>query len=328
MGLVCAAFLASQPEVSVSLYTRHPEEWQREISCTDPDGKEYRGRPNRISSRTSDVIPEADIVLFTLPGFLIRQTLQDIRPHLRPDTLVGTVVSSTGFFFAAHEILTPQTPLFGFQRVPFIARVARYGSHGLLLGYKPSLALALENVSDREEARQRFARLFSTPVSLLSSHYEASLTNSNPILHTGRLWSMWKDWQGETRPECGLFYKEWDAASAQTIIDMDTEFQQLLLQLPVTPGSIPTLLDYYESQDAISLAAKLSGIPAFQNILSPMRETPDGWVPDFQSRYFTEDFPYGLHFIWQLCHEYHIPSPMIDKVYEWGMGKAALLLRF
>lgn len=328
MGLVCAAFLASQPEVSVSLYTRHPEEWQREISCTDPDGKDYRGRLNRISSRTSDVIPEADIVLFTLPGFLIRQTLQDIRPHLRPDTLVGTVVSSTGFFFAAHEILTPQTPLFGFQRVPFIARVARYGSHGLLLGYKPSLALALENVSDREEARQRFARLFSTPVSLLSSHYEASLTNSNPILHTGRLWSMWKDWQGETRPECGLFYKEWDAASAQTIIDMDTEFQQLLLQLPVTPGSIPTLLDYYESQDAISLAAKLSGIPAFQNILSPMKETPDGWVPDFQSRYFTEDFPYGLHFIWQLCHEYHIPSPMIDKVYEWGMGKAALLLRF
>ena len=321
LGLVCAAFLASQPDVRVSLYTRHPGDWQQEISCTDPDGKEYRGRLDVISYRAAEVIPQADIVLFTLPGFLIRQTLQDIRPHLHPRTLVGSIVSSTGFFFTAHEVLEPRTPLFGFQRVPFIARVDRYGSHGLLLGYKPSLAMALENVEDREDAGKLFSRLFATPVSLLASHYEASLTNSNPILHTGRLWSMWHDWQGESRPGCGLFYREWDEASAQVIIDMDAEFQQLLQRLPVTPGAIPTLLDYYESSDAASLAAKLRSIKAFQAILSPMTETPDGWVPDFHSRYFTEDFPYGLHFIWQLCREHHIPAPVIGKVYEWGMSR-------
>lgn len=321
LGHVCASVLASRPGVRVSLLTQHPEQWQSDIHAVDPEGKTYAGKLQHISNQPSEVIPTADIVLFTLPGFLIRQTLTEIAPYLSRNTKVGSVVSSTGFFFFAHEVLSADASLFGFQRVPFIARIASYGSKGLLLGYKPSLAMAVEGIPEKEEFRKLTESLFGTPVSLLSSHYEASLTNSNPILHTGRLWSMWKDWQGETRPTCGLFYKEWDEASAQVIINMDSEFQLLLSQLPVKAGSIPTLLDYYESKDARSLAEKLKSIKAFQNILSPMKETSQGWIPDFQSRYFTEDFPYGLRFIHDLAHQHGIPTPWIDKVYEWGTIK-------
>lgn len=87
--------------------------------------------------------------------------------------------------------------LFGFQRVPYIARTERYGHSANLLGYKPQLAIAVENVENREQFRQLVEKLWMTPVKLLGSHYEVSLTNSNPILHTGRLYSMWKDWSGE-----------------------------------------------------------------------------------------------------------------------------------
>jgi hypothetical protein len=41
-------------------------------------------------------------------------------------------------------------------------------------------------------------------------------------------------------------------------------------------------------------------------------------VPDFHSRYFTEDFPYGLAIIHRLAHEKGVPSPSIDMVYDWG----------
>lgn len=321
LGLVCAAFLAARTDTRVSILTQHPERWQSDICCTDPDGKVFQGRLHRISSLAGEVIPEADIVLLTLPGFLIEETLRSIQPHLRPETKVGSIVSSTGFFFFAHEVLGNATCLFGFQRVPFIARIAEYGHKGLLLGYKPSLSMAVENVQDSEAFRGLVETLFSPPVSLLSSYYEAALTNSNPILHTGRLWTMWRDWQGETRRECGLFYREWDEPSAQAIIDMDREFQELLVALKVKPGAIPTLLDYYESHDAQSLAHKLRSIKAFQNILSPMKETPEGWIPDFRSRYFTEDFPFGLRFIYDLACEHHIPCPTITKVYLWGMGR-------
>ena len=50
-----------------------------------------------------------------------------------------------------------------------------------------------------------------------------------------------------------------------------------------------------------------------------MKEVEGGFVPDFQSRYFTEDFPYGLAFVYRLMHEKDIPSPTIDMIYEWGM---------
>jgi hypothetical protein len=100
---------------------------------------------------------------------------------------------------------------------------------------------------------------------------------------------------------------------------MDTEFFRLLHVLPVNPGAIPSVLDYYESTDAASLTEKLHSIEAFKGILSPMKKVGDGFVPDFHSRYFTEDFPYGLAIIHRLMHEHHIPSPYINKVYDWGM---------
>jgi hypothetical protein len=48
-----------------------------------------------------------------------------------------------------------------------------------------------------------------------------------------------------------------------------------------------------------------------------------GWIPDFASRYFTEDFPYGLRFIKELAEQHNIPTPTIDRVYNWGLTAIA-----
>ena len=118
-----------------------------------------------------------------------------------------------------------------------------------------------------------------------------------------------------------LFYREWDVASAQKLIDMDSEFMALLRRLPVREGVVPSLLDYYESHDAISLAEKIKSIASFQTITAPMKQIDGGWVPDFDSRYFTEDFPFGLKLIKDLAVENNIATPNIDMVLEWGMSK-------
>lgn len=322
LGHVCLGVLSSQTDVQVSLLSGHPQLWHKTITVTDEEERTFVGTPELISSNPADVIPTADIVLFCLPGYLIEQTLRNIRPYLQPHTCVGSIVSSTGFFFFAHEILPAETPLFGFQRVPFIARVGEYGSSARLLGYKSSLAVACENFSNAESFRVCVEQLFHTPTSLLGSFYEAALTNSNPILHTGRLFTMWGQWDGTPFERCSLFYKEWDVASAQCLIDMDREFMELLGHLPIRKGSIPSLLEYYKQHDAESLAKKLRSITAFQSILSPMKQLSDGkWIPDFESRYFTEDFPFGLRFIVDLSRKYHVAIPVIDKVYAWGLSK-------
>lgn len=319
LGHVCCGVLASHKDVRLSLFTKHPDLWSSNIVAEDNNGKQYSGEIAIISSSPEKAICDSDIILLCLPGFLIESTLKEIKPYIKKETIVGSIVSSTGFFFFSHEILNQETKLFGFQRVPFIARVAEYGHKGNLLGYKNSLSVAVENIEEKEVFRAEIEKLFYTPTTLLDSFYEAALTNSNPILHTGRLYAMWKDWNGGTRPECGLFYKEWDIKSAQTIIDMDKEFMALLDVLHIRKGVIPTLLDYYESTDAESLCNKIRSIPAFQKILSPMIETENGWIPDFKSRYFLEDFPYGLRFLVDLSQKYNLPNKKMKEVYKWGI---------
>ena len=321
LGHVCLGVLSSHSDVSVRLLTNRPEKWQNQIVVTDLDGKKYKGFIDKVTANAEDVIADADIVLFCLPGFLIEKMLLQIKPFLNHGTMIGSIVSSTGFFFFAHKVLGKCAKIFGFQRVPFIARVTDYGKAANLLGYKKSLSIAAENIDNREAFAKLISRLFLTQTDLLGCFYEACLTNSNPILHTGRLYSMWHNWDRSPYDHCILFYKEWTEDAAQWLIDMDAEFMRLLEKLPMNKKAVPSLLEYYESTDAKSLATKLSSIKAFETIKAPMKEEVNGWVPDFESRYFTEDFPFGLRFIVDLARMHSVDTPKIDIVYKWGMSK-------
>ena len=319
LGHVCAGVLSSHPDVEVSVLTRRPLLWSEEIRVTDPDGKVFISSPLVRTSNEMEAVSGADIVLLCLPGYLIEETLKLILPHIGENTCIGSIVSNTGFFFQAHKILPPTTGLFGFQRTPFIARVNEYGKSAFLLGYKKEISVVLENIADRESFRSLIERLFVTKTNLLNSFYEVSLSNSNPLLHTSRLYSLWHNYDGKTYSKPILFYKEWTNEASDLLIAMDQEFMEILKKLPVAPGAIPPILEYYESTDSDSLTAKISSIPAFQTIVAPMKETPEGWIPDFSSRYFTEDFPFGLKFIHEIANSLNINVPTIDKVLKWGL---------
>lgn len=316
LGHVCAGVFASQKDVEVNILSGHPELWQEKITVADDTGKTYEGYIHKVSNVTDEVVSNQDIILLCLPGYMLEEALNRIKPFIG-NALIGTVVSSTGFFFFAHKILGTTSKLFGFQRVPYISRVNKYGQSAKLLGYKPSLAAVFENVEDRDRVRQTLEKLFLTPITLLDNYYEVSLSNSNPILHTGRLYSMYYGREENVFDHNILFYKEWTDDASQLLIDMDREFFLLLDKIGV--HSIPSLLDYYECTDATSLTKKISSIPAFQTIGSPMIETSEGWRIDFHSRYFTEDFPFGLRWIKELSDLHNINTPNINKVYEWGL---------
>ena len=318
LGHVVSGFIAAQEKYDVCLLTRHPERWSRDIIVESPENVTYLGRLNDVCSDAKYAVSDAEIILLCLPGYAIRETLLQIKDFLQPGSAVGSVVSSTGFFFEAMDVLPASQPLFGFQRVPFISRVVEYGHRARLLGYKERLSMAVERMADPAPLLRHLEEMLRTPISLLGSFYEASLSNSNPLLHPSRLYSLWKDWhEGVVYDRVPLFYEEWTEEAARLYIGMDDELQQLLSVLPVRSGSIPTVLDYYESTDAPSLARKLRSIEAFKGILAPMKKVEGGFVPDFHSRYFIEDFPYGLSFVCQLAHEKGVPSPTSDRIFQW-----------
>lgn len=324
LGHVVAGWLSARNHAVVNILTGRPEKWQKKIVVDTPDEQILNGSIAKISNRAEDVIPESDIVLLCLPGYMIAKQLEVIKPFLKPSAYVGSVFSSTGFFFEALNILDNKQPLWGFQRVPFISRVNEYGKSAHLLGYKASHNIAIENVNNSQKVE--FAMMmqdwFERPIHVLQNFYEASLTNSNPLLHTSRLYTMFGgENEGRIFDRMIFFYEEWTEAAADLYIKMDEEFFRLLKVLPVSANYLSTVLDYYESNDAKSLANKLGSIQGFKGITSPMRQLENGWVADFESRYFTEDFPFGLKYIWQLAHDKGISCPNIDMVYEWGMSK-------
>ena len=324
LGHTCAAVLSSHDDVEVMLYTQHPERWNKTFVVDDCENRIYNGCIVSITNKPEEVIPLADLVLLCLPAFLVEQTLLDIRPFLSPNTIVGSVVGNTGFFLFAHEILrNTNNGLFAFQRVPYISRVLEYGKKAALLGYKDSLLMATENIRETQNFCQTISSLFLTPTEIVDSFYEVTLSNSNPILHTGRLFTMWKDWDGKPFTNNPLFYHDWTDDASQTILQMDQEFFQLLHRLHISTKHLNTLLQHYEVPDASALTIKLKNIPSFAGIHSPMKQTAEGWIPDMKSRYFTEDFPFGLRFIYELAHRHNHPCPTIDKVYHWGMNQIA-----
>ena len=323
---VVGGYLSAKPYCEVRLLTRHPERWQRDgtLDLTDINGRKFNSRFDAISSDPALTVAGADIILLCLPGFAIAQVLESIKEYINQETIVGTVVSSTGFFLMAQKILPPGTKLFGFQRVPFIARTNEYGKSASLLGYKPSLTFATMNVSDPKKLGNTLSELFDVPTIWLDNYLKVTLSNSNPLLHPCRLYGIFGKGT-ETFDKPVLFYEEWDNLSSQTLIDCDHEFRILLDKLGITKQEIVPILDYYESHDAQSLTDKIKSIKAFKGLLAPMIQLPDGkFAADWNNRYFTEDIPYGLLIIKSFAYKYGIDTPTIDMVLEWaqsGMGK-------
>lgn len=325
LGHVIAGWSAAKAKGQVSVYTGRPGEWASDIVVDTPEGDTLTGHIFKVSDDPREVVSPADVVLFCYPGYLIESTLKRLKPFFREDAFIGSVFSSTGFFFDAREVLAPDQPLWGFQRVPFIARVGEYGHSAHLLGYKSELKVAVENVPTEEKLSfvEFLSEWFERKVTLLDNYFEASLSNSNPLLHPAVLYDMFA---GDKVYDRKIYlYREWSESAAELLIKMDEEFFRLLEVLPVRRGFLPTILDYYESKDAASLAAKLRSIPAFQNLEAPMKQGPTGWVPDYSSRYFSEDFPYGLKLICTLAHEKGVPVPTLDRVLEWGMSRIQTL---
>ena len=119
-----------------------------------------------------------------------------------------------------------------------------------------------------------------------------------------------------------LFYEEWDGMSSELLLSCDDEVQAICRALERELGidlhQVRPLSEYYESSDAQQMTEKLSGIPAFKGLRSPMKEiAPGRWEPDFEQRYFKADFAYGLKSICDIADTACVEAPNLHEIYDW-----------
>lgn len=320
-GHISAGVIGSNPNYIVNVMTRRPLLWSNNFVTIDLEGKEYKAKIETISDDPA-IVTDSDIILICLPGYAIKEELEKIKEYIKPDTIIGCVFGGSGFFIQVRNVLGNDTKCFALQRVPFTGRPLEYGHSARLKGYKPYLKVAMSNVTKKQsdDIVKILEDWYRTPVYKLSHYLEATLSNSNPILHPCRLYVLFKDWTPEkvyTRIPY-LYDIDWDDESSELWVACDNELREIIHRYPIDEKEIPSVLEYYGCSNTKQLTDKIRSIEPFKGVQPHMIEVDGGYKLDTGHRYFIEDIPYGLLLIKTFAEKVNVATPNIDKVLEWG----------
>ena len=153
-----------------------------------------------------------------------------------------------------------------------------------------------------------------------ANYLTITLTPSNPVLHTSRVYDLFHSASLDTRfPKNIEFYSEWTDHASEVMLGIDSELQKMCKVLTeIDMRGVVSLKTHYESPTVSDLTRKIRSIPSFKGIYAPLIPTQSNeFGIDKNSRFFTEDFPYGLCIIKGFCEICGISTPYIDKVLQW-----------
>ena len=318
IGTLMAAEMAHHGH-NVTVYTKRADKWSKNIKVLQPPNRELMDATlYSVTSSLKDAVSEADLTWVTVPASMFRSLSDDLLPLINEGQYLGIVPGSGGAEFAFYDLIRKGCILFGLQRVHSIARVLEYGHSVFMLGRKTELQLSSIPRSKCDDISAITENLFNIPCRSLPCYLNLTLTPSNPILHTTRLYSMFRNYDNKTiYPHNIRFYEEWDMHSSKNLIEADEELQSFCKILPFDLSAVISLKKHYESDTVESMTEKIRDINAFKGILSPMKEVSGGWQPDFSSRYFSSDFSYGLKVILEIAKAFDFPMPKLSSIWNW-----------
>lgn len=318
VGTLMAAEIAHRGH-EVTLYTSKPGRWKNEIKVYNAEDALLRtGVVAKITDSMGEALEAAEYVFVTMPAHLFRKLGERMLPFVRKGQYIGIVPGSGGAEFAFRILVERGCILFGLQRVHSIARLKEYGDSVYELGRKASVKIGAVPAYQATGICKSVENMLDMPCEVLDHYLSVTLTPSNSILHTTRLYAMFRDYRpGSIYPENILFYEEWSELSSEMLIACDRELQELCRVIPLELSSVMSLCDYYESHTVHAMTEKIRSIQAFRGLTSPMLEIDGGWIPDWNSRYFMADFSYGLKIIIDIAKLFAVPTPNMDLIWNW-----------
>lgn len=313
IGTLTAAELALNH--NVNLYTSVPINNQTIDVYNNDDELLYSSKIDLITDNMESAISNADIIISTVPSNAYPEIATKIANYIKNGAYLIFIPGTGGREYITKSIINKKVNIIGMQRVFSIARLKEKGKSVYMLGKKSKLFIS--SIPKNDNAVILIEQLFNIPTVMVDNYLAVTLTPSNPILHTARLYSMFSDKQEfEKEP---LFYEEWDLNSASMLFKCDEELQLLCNKLnKLDLSEVISLKEYYES-DGIEqkFVDKIHSIESFKGLKAPMIEKDGKYFPDFNSRYFIEDFPFGLFIIKGFACICDIDTPYIDKVLMW-----------
>ncbi len=304
----------------IRLYTSRPQEFNENYVVNDIERNiSYHTSVDMISDNKKAVIENADVIFVTFPHFMIEYTLSEIRPFVKKGAFVGIIPGSGGCEFYWKKYFDKDYTLFGFQRVPFTAKYAVYGKETNLKSWKPSVVVASIPRNRNDAVCETIEKVCNFKCEKASNFLAITLTPSNPVLHTSRIYDLFSEYDKDHIFERKhYFYKEWTDNASEIMLTVDDELHTLFEKLTkIDLSAVKPLTEHYESPTVGKMTEKIISIPTFQSVFAPMKEAENGYKSDTDTRFFTEDFPYGLCIIKGFCEICEVKTPCIDKVLLW-----------
>lgn len=318
-------------EHCVTMYCSRPEEFQKKLEIVDENDRVIlQGTLNKATNEEKEAFLGAELIFVTYPAFCMGEIGAKIAPYLAKGTVICLVPGTGGGECSFQECIAKGAVLTGLQRVPSVARLVQYGRKVRATGYRMELKLGALPASETERCAAMVSEIFDMPCLALPNYLNVTLTPSNPILHTSRLYTLFQgDEPNRIYPYVPLFYQEWSMESSEELLACDDELQTMCRAMKEFDLSeVRSLREHYESPDARSLTEKIRSIKGFQGLPTPVVKAEEGFRPDYRSRYFTADFSYGLAILVEIAKLCGVDVPHMKKILDWYYGVSGDKNRF
>ena len=325
MGSILSVKFSQKHDVTLFLNSPYEkrEEYRQDLLVYNEDSDSFtKGRISLITEDLKTAVNDAEWIFITYPSFLFSSFSKQLIPLLHQGQHIVGIPGSGGFELYFRGALDKGVTITGLQRVHSVARIIKKGEEVRESGVRTGIRCASIPLSFNKEAAKFLKDCYSLPVEPLDNYLNVTLLNSNPILHTSRLYSVFHDY--ETKKEYDklpLFYEEWSLESSELLEKMDSELFSMIAYLKdngMVVNQITTLLEHYESHNPLEMTKKLNSINSLKGLTTTSKLNENGkYIPDLSSRYFTADFPYGLDILLSFSYLLKVPCPNMQMVSDW-----------
>ncbi len=319
IGLTMASYISLDPKNKVTVFTSKNLLENKQLILRDvEDHKEITINNINISDDPKNTFGDTDIIFCTYPAFLRKKFIQENEKYIVKSTILCFVPGYGGAEYFCKKLLDKGVVIAGFQRVPYVARSERKDHEVIanILSKKKTLYVAAIPKKETIGVKEIIEKLLHIPVDPLHEYLAITLAPSNPLLHLSGLYNVFKDYKdGEHFDKQLMFYEEWNDETSQLLFDYDKELQDICDHLgSLDLHEVVPLPVYYESPTPEKMTKKLKSIEAFKAVKVPLIQNNEGYIPDFNSRMFIEDFPYGICVIKDFALMANIMTPTIDRL--------------
>lgn len=319
IGMCLAGEISHVRGYDVTIYASHPEQFDKQILVADDERNiTYRSGNLTVTDKMDEAVSTADMIMCTFPSSLRKTFIENAEELIKPGAYLGFFPGYGGAELYCNRLIDKGVIIFALQKVPYVARTKQRGKIAGLMSKKNKLKVAAIPKSKTEDVAVLLEDMLLVECVPLKNYMAATLLPGNPLLHTSGSAVYLKDYKaGQVFPEQIYYYQSWDDECSQLICKFSDEMMEICSKLPVDLSEVQSIQEYYESPTPEALTKKFHLIPSFYPLVLPMKKMDGGFVPDFTSRFYTEDIPFGVCILKALAKIAEVDTPVIDYILRW-----------